>query len=81
MRTQSAEDGNDPEAPTKLYMLENEIDEKTYKASIDPEIHLLYADKTEHDNAWQTYREMTTIIENLRELSLLMVMGQYRQVL
>ena len=36
-------------------MLENEIDAETYKASIYPEIHLTYSEKTEHDNAWCKY--------------------------
>ena len=43
--TQEVEDENNPEAPIKLDMLENEIDEATYKASIDPEIHLMDAQK------------------------------------
>ena len=47
--------GNDPESPIKIYMTENEIDEATYKASIDPEIHLTDAKKTEHYNTWRTY--------------------------
>ena len=33
---QTVEDGNDLESPIKLNILENEIDEATYKASIDP---------------------------------------------
>ena len=59
MMNQELEDGNDPEAPIKLDMLENEIYEATYKASIDTEIHLTYANKIEHDNQWNTYRERT----------------------
>ena len=35
MMTQAVEDGNDPEAPINLDMLKNDIDEATYKASID----------------------------------------------
>ena len=56
MLTQAVEDGNEPEEPINLDMLENKIDKATYKASIDPEIHLTYADKTEQDNVWRTYR-------------------------
>ena len=56
---QEVEDGNDPEAPIKLDMLENEIYEATYKASIDTEIHLTDANKIEHNNQWNTYRERT----------------------
>ena len=50
MLTQAVEDGNDPEAPAQLAMLENEIDEANCKASIDPENHPMDAEKTEHDN-------------------------------
>ena len=51
MLTQSVEDRNDPEAPIRMAILENNIDEVTHKDSIDPEIHLTDADKTEHENA------------------------------
>ena len=55
MLTQAVEDGNDPEAPAQLAMLENEIDEANCKASIDPENHPMDAEKTEHNNVWCTY--------------------------
>ena len=55
MLNQAVEDGNDPEAPINLAMLENEIDRATYKASIDPAIHLTGAKKTEHDNIWRMF--------------------------
>ena len=35
MLNQAVEDGNDPEAPIKLDMLENDIDEAIYKTSTD----------------------------------------------
>ena len=54
---QEVEDGNDPEAPIKMAILENDIDEAIYKTSIDLAIHLTDAEKTEHDNAWRIYRE------------------------
>ena len=34
--THAVEDGKDPEAPINLAVLENDIYEETYKASIDP---------------------------------------------
>ena len=46
MLTQAEEDWNDLEAPTKLAILENEIDEATFKASIDPEIHPAFDNET-----------------------------------
>ena len=42
----AVEYGNFLEAPRKLAMLGNHIDEVTYKASIDPVIHLTDAEKT-----------------------------------
>ena len=44
-------------------MLENDINEATYGASIDSEIHLTGAEKTGHKNSWQTYRERTSSLE------------------
>ena len=43
MLTQAVKDVNYPEAPIKLDIMENEIDEETYKASIYPAIHLIDA--------------------------------------
>ena len=63
MLTQAVEYGNEPESLIKLAMLENEIDEATYKASIDLVIHLAGSEKTEHDNAWRTYIERTSRLE------------------
>ena len=40
MLTQSVKDGNDLEAPINMSILENEINESTYKASIDPATHI-----------------------------------------
>ena len=44
-------------------MLENEIGEATYKASIDPEIHLTYAKKKYYDNECNTYRDKTSRLQ------------------
>ena len=54
MLTQTVEDGHDLESPISMDMLENYINGATYKASIDPEIYLMDAKKTEHDNEWRT---------------------------
>ena len=66
MLTQAVEYGDEPESLIKLAMLENEIDEATYKASIDPEIHLTDSEKTKHDNAWHTNRERMLRLEKER---------------
>ena len=51
MLSQEVEDGNGPEAPIKLAVLENNIYEATYKASIDPEINPADGNKREYVNS------------------------------
>ena len=60
MLTQAVEDGNEPEEPINLDVLENKIDKATYKDSIDPEIYLTDTKKTEYDIEWRTHREGTS---------------------
>ena len=66
MLNQAVEDGNYPETPIMLAIMENDIDEAIFKTSIDLEIHLTDAEKTEHDNAWHTYRERASRPEKQR---------------
>ena len=79
--TKAVEDGNDPEALIKLDMHENEIDEATYKNSIDLEINLTGDNKIEYYNAWLTYRKRTYKIEKQRVQALSMVRGKCMHVL
>ena len=81
MLTQEVQEGNDPEARINMAMMENEIDEATYKASIDPEIHVTDAKKTQHNKAWRTYRERTSRPEKYQGQVLSIFMGQCMQVL
>ena len=71
MMTQAVEYGNDPETPINLDMMENEIYEATYKASIYPSINLTDAEKTENGNSWHTYRERMYRIEKKARTRLL----------
>ena len=79
--TQVVEYGNNPEAPINLDGMENDIYEATYKASIDPEIYLMYYEKIEHDNAWRTYRDRTYRLEKQQRKAFSLVMGQCMQVI
>ena len=45
MLTRALEDGNDPEVPVNMAILENEIDEATCKSSTNPAIHIMDAEK------------------------------------
>ena len=47
-------------------LLENQIEETTYQASIDLPVVLDEKEKNEHGNAWCTYREQTTRLETQR---------------
>ena len=41
----------------ELALLENEIEEASYQASMELPFKLTKTEKTEHNNTWRTYRE------------------------
>jgi hypothetical protein len=45
----------DADAPMKLAILENEITQAKFKASVDVPIELTDSEKTQHSNEWRTY--------------------------
>ena len=55
-----------PEAPLKLSMLIDEIDESTYQATVYTDIKLDKNEKTQYDNKWRTQRERVSRIEKKR---------------
>ena len=63
MLTHSVQYVNDSESPIKMAILEEDIYEATYKASIDPEINLTDDKKTEYEYVWRINRERTSKIE------------------
>ena len=52
-----------PEAPLKLSMLIDEIDESTYQATVYTDIKLDKNEKTQYDNEWRTQCERVSRIE------------------
>jgi hypothetical protein len=63
---QSLEDqvaDGDTNAPMKLAILENEIEEAAYKATIDIPIVLTGDEQNEYDNVWKTYQERQAHLE------------------
>ena len=63
---QSLEDqvaDGDTNAPMKLAILENEIKEAAYKATIDIPIVLTGDEQNEYDNVWKTYQERQAHLE------------------
>jgi hypothetical protein len=71
----------DPDASMLLALLDNEIEEADYQATLQLPIHLDESEKTEHDNAWRTYRERNTRLATQRGQAFSMIRGQCMQVL
>ncbi len=65
----------------KLAILENEIEEAEYKATIDVPIILTGDEQSEHDNAWKTYRERQARLEKQGGQAFSMIRGQFMTVL
>jgi hypothetical protein len=72
---------NDIDAPMTLAILENEIEEARYQATIDLPITLDETEKTKNSNAWRTYRERNSRLETQRGQAFSMIRGQCMQVL
>ena len=53
----------DPEAPVKLAILINEIDEVTYQATVKTAIKLDENEKTQYENEWRTHCERVSRLE------------------
>jgi hypothetical protein len=71
----------DPDASMSLAILDNEIEEADYQATLKLPIKLDESEKTEHDNAWRTYRERNTRLATQRGQAFSMIRGQCMQVL
>jgi hypothetical protein len=71
----------DLDAPMLLAILENEIEEAQYQATLDLPIALDETEKTENINAWRTYRERNSRLETQRGQAFSMIRGQCMQVL
>ena len=64
-----------------LALLDNEIDEATYQATLALPIKLDDMEQTHHYNEWRTYRERTSRLEKQRGQAFSMIRGQCMQVL
>ncbi len=71
----------DADAPMKLAILENEIEEAVYRETMDLPIKLNKLEKTHHDNEWRTFRERQSRLEKQRGQAFSMIRGQCMQVL
>jgi hypothetical protein len=70
-----------PEAPILLALLENNIEEATYNATLPLPIELEEDEYTQHNNEWRTYRERKSRLEKQRGQAFSMIRGQCMQVL
>jgi hypothetical protein len=73
--------GADPEAPMLLALLDNEIDEATYHATLALPIKLDDMEQTHHYNECRTYREQTLRLEKQQGQAFSMIHEQCMQVL
>jgi hypothetical protein len=74
-------DAIDPEAPMKLAILDNQIEEAAYEMGIELPIKLNELESTVNHNEWRTYRERTTRLDKQRGQAFSMIRGQCMQVL
>jgi hypothetical protein len=78
---EAADAAGDVDAPMSIALLQNNIEEAEYQATMDLPIELTNEEKTEHSNAWRTYRERNTRLETQRGQAFSMIRGQCMQVL
>jgi hypothetical protein len=71
----------DVDAPMKLAILENEIEEASYQDTKDLPNKMDELEKTHYDNEWRTFREQNSRLEKQRGQAFLMIRGQCMQVL
>jgi hypothetical protein len=71
----------DLDAPMKLAILENEIEEATYQETIELPIKMDDIEKTHQDNEWRTYHKRKSRLEKQRGQAFSMIRGQCMQVL
>jgi hypothetical protein len=64
-----------------LAILDNEIDEAIYQATLALPIKLDDVEQTHHYNEWRTYPERASRLEKQRGQALSMIRGQCMQVL
>ncbi len=71
----------DTNAPMKLAILKNEIEEATYLEMVELPIKMSEIEKTHYDNKWRTYCKWTSRLEKQRRQAFAMIRGQCMQVL
>jgi transposase len=73
--------GTELGAPMKLAVLRNEIAQGDFEASVDVPVELNDSEKTQHSNAWRTYRERNANLMKHRGQAFSLIQGQCTQLL
>jgi hypothetical protein len=73
--------GTDMEAPMKLAILQNEIAQDEFAASIEVPVVLTDSEKTQFSNDWRTFRERNTNLIKHRCQAFSLIQGQCTQLL
>jgi hypothetical protein len=73
--------GVDLEAPMKLAILQNEIAQGEFSATVDVPIELTDSEKTQYNNEWRTYRERNGNLIKHRGQAFSLIQGQCTQLL
>jgi hypothetical protein len=71
----------DMDAPMRLAILENEIAQGEFAASIEVPVALTDSEKTQFSNDWCTFRERNTNLIKHRGQALSLIQGQCTQLL
>jgi hypothetical protein len=73
--------GTDTDAPMQLAILQNEIAQGEFAASIKVPVVLIDSDKTQFSNDWRTFRERNTNLIKHRGQYFYLIQGQCTQLL
>jgi hypothetical protein len=73
--------GTDMDAPMKLAILQHEIAQGEFAASIEVPVVLTDSEKTQFSNDWRTFRERNTNLIKHRGQSFSLIQGQCTQLL
>jgi hypothetical protein len=73
--------GTDMDAPMRLTILQNEISQGEFAASIEVPVVLTDSDKTQFSNDWRTFRERNTNLVKHRGQAFSLIQGQCAQLL
>jgi hypothetical protein len=77
----AVQEGTDMDAPMRLALLQNEIAQGEFAASIEVPVVLTDSEKTQFSNDWRTFRERNTNLTKHRGQAFSFIQGQCTQLL